>query len=93
MLPVEYLLHEMILKLLNIIKKSEISKKQDSAYLASLKEYLKSKIDDNNQNEKKFLGDFMRTFNPKVSDKKDLLLSTLVYKVIEIKVEKFYRRQ
>ena len=90
LLPVEYLLHEMILKPLNIIKKPEIAKKQGSVYLASLKEYLKSEIDEDNQKEKSFIGDFMSTFNPKVQDKKDLPLSTLVYKVVEIKVEKFY---
>ena len=89
-LPADYLLHEMILKPLNIIKKPEIAKKQ--YYFASFRKHLEAEIEEEIHKEKSFLGDFISIFNPKVPDIKDLPLSTLVYKVVEIKVEKFYRR-
>ena len=88
LLPAEYLLHEVLLKPLNIIKEPEIPKKQ--YYFASFRKHLEAEIEEDNKKDKSFLDDFMSIFNQKIPDRKDLPLSTLVYKVVEIKVEKFY---
>ena len=88
LLPAEYLLHEAILKPLNIIKEPEIVKKQ--YYFASFRKHLEAEIEEDNKKDKSFLDNFISIIDQKVPDKKDLPLLTLVYKVVEIKVKKFY---
>ena len=68
--------------------------KEDSSYLDSIRDYLENQIKMNEeQNKEKYfldytLTDFFSIFDTSVPDKEELPLSTLVYKVLEIKVDK-----
>ena len=86
-----YLTHVCLMK--SNIKPEKVIK-EDSSYLNSIRDYLENQIKMNEeQNKEKYfldytLTDFFSIFDTSVPDKEELPLSTLVYKVLEIKVDK-----
>ena len=84
-----YLTHVCLMKSNN---KVEIVAKDDSGYLTSFKGYLENQIKENEEqkNKDKYFLDYTLTdfFSIFVPEKVELPLSTLVYKFLQIKVEK-----
>ena len=90
-----YLIHGCLQKSNN---KTEIVAKDDLSYSESFRNYLEAQIQEHDEQKKdKYfldytLTDFISVFGTSVPEVKELPLSELIYKVLQIKVEKIMKR-